>query len=293
MHIFITGGRGFVGSALTKFFLKKKYKITILSRNSSDLSDVRIINSTEEISPDETIDVIINLAGSSINKRWSEPYKQQLVKSRLDVTRDLVRLIKSLKTKPKLFISASAIGYYGSQNNEYIDEDSKYIDDFTHELCNLWEKEATKAEKFGVRTCITRLGVVLGKNGGALKEMLPAFKLGVGGKIGSGKQFFSWVHMDDVVNVFNFLIQDKSQTGKYNLTSPNPITNYDFTKELGKTLCRPTIFPLPAFVVKMIFGEMGEKLLLNGAAIYPKKLLDSGYSFKFKTIDLALKDILN
>ena len=293
MHIFITGGRGFVGSALTEFFLKKKYKITILSRELSDLSGVRIINSTEEISPDETIDVIINLAGASINKRWSEPYKQQLIKSRLDITRDVVSLINSLKTKPKLFISTSAIGYYGSQNNEYIDEDSTYIDDFTHELCNLWEQEAAKAEKLGVRTCITRLGVVLGKNGGALKEMLPAFKLGVGGKIGSGKQFFSWVHMDDVVNVFNFLIQDKSQTGKYNLTSPNPITNYDFTNELGKTLCRPTIFPLPAFVVKMIFGEMGEKLLLNGAAIYPKKLLDSGYSFKFKTIDLALKDILN
>ncbi len=293
MYIFITGGRGFVGSALTEFFLKKKYKITILSRELSDLSGVRIINSTEEISPDETIDVIINLAGASINKRWSEPYKQQLIKSRLDITRDVVSLIKSLKTKPKLFISSSAIGYYGSQNNEYIDEDSTYIDDFTHELCDLWEKEAIKAEKLGVRTCITRLGVVLGKNGGALKEMLPAFKLGVGGKIGSGKQFFSWVHMDDVVNVFNFLIQDKSQTGKYNLTSPNPITNYDFTNELGKTLCRPTIFPLPAFVVKMIFGEMGEKLLLNGAAIYPKKLLDSGYSFKFKTIDLALKDILN
>ena len=293
MHIFITGGRGFVGSALTKFFLKKKYKITILSRDSSDLSDVRIINSTEEISPDEIIDVIINLAGASISKRWSESYKKQLVKSRLDITRNVVSLIKSLKTKPELFISASAIGYYGSQNNEYIDEDSTYIDDFTHELCDLWEKEAAKAEKFGVRTCITRLGVVLGKNGGALKEMLPAFKLAIGGKVGSGKQFFSWVHIDDVVDVFNFLIQDKSQTGKYNLISPNPITNYDFTKELGKTLCRPTIFPLPALVVKMIFGEMGEKLLLNGAAIYPKKLLDSGYSFKFKTIALTLKDILN
>ena len=293
MHIFITGGRGFVGSALTKFFLKKKYKITILSRDSSDLSDVRIINSTEEISPDEIIDVIINLAGASISKRWSESYKKQLVKSRLDITRDVVSLIKSLKTKPELFISASAIGYYGSQNNEYIDEDSTYIDDFTHELCDLWEKEAAKAEKFGVRTCITRLGVVLGKNGGALKEMLPVFKLAIGGKVGSGKQFFSWVHIDDVVDVFNFLIQDKSQTGKYNLISPNPITNYDFTKELGKTLCRPTIFPLPALVVKMIFGEMGEKLLLNGAAIYPKKLLDSGYSFKFKTIALTLKDILN
>jgi uncharacterized protein (TIGR01777 family) len=215
-----------------------------------------------------------------------------LIDSRLEITKNLILLIKSLKTKPNLLISASAIGYYGNQSNNYIDENSLYINDFTHKLCNLWELEAKKAEKLGVRTCITRLGVVLGKNGGALEEMLPIFRLGLGAKIGSGKQFFAWVHIDDVIGAFNFLIKDKTQKGIYNLTSPNPVTNYRFTKELGKMINRPTVLTIPKFVIKMIFGEMGDKLLLNGSAVYPKKLLDSGYEFQFKTIEASLENIL-
>ena len=207
-----------------------------------------------------------------------------LIDSRLEITKNLILLIKSLKTKPNLLISASAIGYYGNQSNKYIGENSLYINDFTHKLCNLWELEAKKAEKLGVRTCITRLGVVLGKNGGALEEMLSIFRLGLGGKIGSGKQFFSWVHIDDIIGAFNFLIKDKTQKGIYNLTSPKPVTNYRFTKELGKMINRPTVLTIPKFVIKMIFGEMGNKLLSNGSAVYPKKLLDSGYEFQFKTM---------
>jgi len=292
MNILITGGTGFIGSALTEFFIQKGYLITILSRNPQALSSVRIIKSIEQISVDEKIDIIINLAGAPINKRWTNSYKELLIDSRLGVTKNLILLIKSLKTKPDLFISASAIGYYGTQNNKYIDENSLYINDFTHELCNLWELEAKKAKKLGVRTCITRLGVVLGKNGGALEEVLPIFRLGIGAKIGSGKQFFSWVHIDDVIGAFNFLIKDKKQKGIYNLTSPNPVTNYRFTKELGKMISRPTVLSIPKFLIKMIFGEMGDKLLLNGSAVYPKKLLDSGYEFQFKTIEASLENIL-
>ena len=284
MNILITGGTGFIGSALTKFFIQKGYLTTILSRNCPALSSVRIIKSIEQINVDEKIDIIINLAGAPINKKWTNSYKEVLIDSRLEITKNLILLIKSLKTKPNLLISASAIGYYGNQSNNYIDENSLYINDFTHKLCNLWELEAKKAEKLGVRTCITRLGVVLGKNGGALEEMLPIFRLGLGGKIGSGKQFFSWVHIDDIIGAFNFLIKDKTQKGIYNLTSPNPVTNYRFTKELGKMINRPTALTIPKFVIKMIFGEMGDKLLLNGSAVYPKKLLDSGYEFQFKTI---------
>lgn len=292
MNILITGGTGFIGSALTEFFIQKGYLITILSSNPPALSSVRIIKSIGQISVVEKIDIIINLAGAPINKRWTNSYKELLIDSRLEVTKNLILLIKSLKTKPDLFISASAIGYYGTQNNKYIDENSLYINDFTHELCNLWELEAGKAEKLGVRTCITRLGVVLGKNGGALKEMLPIFRLGLGGKIGSGKQFFSWIHIDDVIGTFNFLIKDKTQKGIYNLTSPNPVTNYKFTEALGKMINRPTVLTIPKFVIKMIFGEMGDKLLLNGSAVYPQKLLDSGYEFQFKTIELSLENIL-
>jgi len=288
----ITGGTGFIGSALTKFFIQKGYLTTILSRHCPALSSVRIIKSIEQINVDEKIDIIINLAGAPINKKWTNSYKEVLIDSRLEITKNLILLIKSLKTKPNLLISVSAIGYYGNQSNKYIGENSLYINDFTHKLCNLWELEAKKAEKLGVRTCITRLGVVLGKNGGALEEMLPIFRLGLGAKIGSGKQFFSWVHIDDIIGAFNFLIKDKTQKGIYNLTSPNPVTNYRFTKELGKMINRPTVLTIPKFVIKMIFGEMGDKLLLNGSAVYPKKLLDSGYEFQFKTIEASLENIL-
>jgi len=292
MNILITGGTGFIGSALTKFFIQKGYLTTILSRHCPALSSVRIIKSIEQINVDEKIDIIINLAGAPINKKWTNSYKEVLIDSRLEITKNLILLIKSLKTKPNLLISASAIGYYGNQSNKYIGENSLYINDFTHKLCNLWELEAKKAEKLGVRTCITRLGVVLGKNGGALEEMLSIFRLGLGGKIGSGKQFFSWVHIDNIIGAFNFLIKDKTQKGIYNLTSPNPVTNYRFTKELGKMINRPTALTIPKFVIKMIFGEMGDKLLLNGSAVYPKKLLDSGYEFQFKTIEASLENIL-
>ena len=292
MNILITGGTGFIGSTITKFFLQQNNYITILSRGRSKvLKPVRVIESINQINTNEKINIIINLAGSSINKKWNKTYKEILISSRVEVTKSLITLIKALKEKPDLLISASAIGYYGTQNNKYLDETSSYIDDFTHELCNLWELEAQKAQELGVRTCITRLGVVLGKNGGALEKILPLFKLGLGGNIGSGKQFFSWIHVDDVIGIFNFLISNKEQKGIYNLTSPSPTTNSQFTKALSRTLKRPDFFTVPSFLIKMVFGEMGDKLLLNGSAVYPKKLLDNGYEFKFKTIESVLKNI--
>ena len=292
MNILITGGTGFIGSTITKFFLQQNNYITILSRGRSKvLKPVRVIESINQINTNEKINIIINLAGSPINKKWNKTYKEILISSRVEVTKSLITLIKALKEKPDLLISASAIGYYGTQNNKYLDETSSYIDDFTHELCNLWELEAQKAQELGVRTCITRLGVVLGKNGGVLEKILPLFKLGLGGNIGSGKQFFSWIHLDDVIGIFNFLISNKEQKGIYNLTSPSPTTNSQFTKALSRTLKRPDFFTVPSFLIKMVFGEMGDKLLLNGSAVYPKKLLDNGYEFKFKTIESALKNI--
>jgi len=294
MNILISGGTGFIGSAITNIFLQQNNQVTILSRGRPKiLKPARFIQSINQINANEKIDIIINLAGSTISKKWSETYKRILISSRVEVTRSLITLIKSLKQKPDLLISASAIGYYGAQNSNYLDENSSYIDDFTHELCNLWELEAQKAEELGVRTCITRLGVVLGKNGGALEKMLPLFKLGLGGKIGSGKQILSWIHIDDVIDVFNFLILNTEQKGIYNLTSPSPTTNSQFTIELGRELKRPTFFTVPSFLIKMVFGEMGDKLLLSGSAVYPKKLLDNGYEFKFKTIESALKNIIN
>lgn len=294
MNILITGGTGFIGSALTKFFLQQNNFVTILSRQKSKLFEsVRTIQSINQIDANEKIDIIINLAGSPISKKWSEAYKQTLISSRVDTTKSLITLIKSLKQQPDLLISASAIGYYGTQNSEYLDETSSYIDDFNHQLCDLWELAAQNAEELGVRTAIARLGIVLGKKEGALKKMLPLFKLGLGGEIGDGKQFFSWIHIDDVINIFNFLITNKQQKGIYNLTSPTPITNAKFTYELARILKKPAFLNIPSFAIKMIFGEMGVKLLLNGSAIYPKKLLANGYEFKFSTIESALNNIIN
>ncbi|MFK7974100.1 MAG: TIGR01777 family oxidoreductase [Rickettsiaceae bacterium] len=292
MNIMITGGTGFIGSALTEFFLQQGHNITILTRNTRNLPNIRVIQSIKKINSAEKIDVIINLAGATINKRWSNSYKKELINSRLTITQDVISLIKKLQSKPRLLISASAIGYYGLQNNNHIDETSSYVDDFTHKLCRLWESEAKKAEEFGVRTCITRLGVVLGKNGGALKEILPIFKLGLGGKIGSGKQWFSWVHIGDVIGVFDFLINNKKQKGVFNLTSPDPISNCKFTQTLGKIVNRPTIFTIPKFVIDLLFGEMGNSLLLSGSAVYPDKLLRCGYKFQHKSLDKALENIV-
>jgi uncharacterized protein (TIGR01777 family) len=209
MNTLITGGSGFIGSALVDFLVNKGYIVTIVSRQRLKLKGINVIRSTQEIPAEEKVDIIINLAGETINKRWSDSYKEELINSRLKVTNDVSSLIKKLKSKASLLISASAIGYYGSQNNNYIDESSSYIEGFTHKLCSLWESEAKKAEDFGVRTCITRLGVVLEKNKGALKQMLPIFKFGLSCRIGSGKQWFSWVHIDDVISVFEFLIKNK------------------------------------------------------------------------------------
>ena len=192
---------------------------------------------------------------------------------------------------PKIFISASAIGYYGSHSDEILTETSKPNKEFTHELCKKWEQEALNAEDLKIRTCITRLGVVLGKGEGTLKKMEPPFKLGLGGKIGSGEQYFSWVHINDVISAFEHLINNKKLSGIFNLSSPNAITNSNFTKALGTALNRLTIFPMPSFAVKTMFGEMGETLLLNGQRVFPKKLLDSGFKFNFEKIDEALKNI--
>ena len=293
MNVLITGGTGFIGSYLVEYLLGKSCNITILTRDKRKVSSgIRAIEDVNEIKPSEKIDVIVNLAGSPINKRWSDKYKQELVDSRINTTKSVVSLIKKLKKKPEVLISASAIGYYGSQDDSILDEDANPRNEFTHQLCKKWENEALKAEELGVKVYITRLGVVLGKKGGALKQILPPFKIGLGGIIGSGKQYFSWVHIHDVISAFSFLVENKKQSGIYNLTAPYPVTNSIFTKTLGKHLKRLTIFSMQAFVVKILFGEMGKTLLLNGQRVVPQKLEKAGFKFKYPKIDNALKEIL-
>ena len=298
MHYLVTGGTGFVGQQLIANFLQSNHQITVLGRDRNKIlklfnDKVRAVDSLSKISENEIIENIINLAGEPIaNKRWSDKQKEILMGSRVKTTQNIIELISNLKTKPKNLISASAIGFYGRRGDEKLNENSKSGDEFTSKLCNLWESEAKKAKKFGVRVCLARFGIVLGKNGGALSKMLPAFKIGLGGKIASGNQFMSFVHIDDIVAAINFLITNQNLSGAFNFTVPNPVTNQEFSKTLAKNLSRPAFFDMPEFVVKILFGEMGEALLTNGQKVLPEKLLESGYKFKFTNLELTLQNIL-
>ena len=296
MKFLITGGTGFIGKKLVSFLIQNNHEITILTRNNKKInnSSINAIEDLASINKDQYFDVIINLAGASISKRWTEAYKKELINSRITITQNLISLISRLEKKPKLLISASAIGYYGiHEEGSVLDEKSKPIRGFTHLLCKRWECEAIKAENYDVRVCIARLGVVLGKNGGALEKMITPFKFGLGSIIGNGKQIMSWIHIDDVINIFNLFITDIQQKGTYNLTSPNPVNNYEFSKKLGKALNRHVILSMPSFMVKLLFGEMGENLLLKGNAVRPKRILETGYIFLHPYIDETLLNIIN
>lgn len=309
----ITGGSGFIGTVLIKQLLLENHDVTVLTRNEvktaqhfaavidearedfQTKSKVKTVSSLDAIYPDQSFDVIINLAGQGIaDKRWNDEIKQQLIDSRIKTTQALYEFIKELTLKPDVFISGSALGYYGlRETDDAIDEEGGADDSFSSHICQLWEAEAKNIEALGIRTCYLRTGIVLGKNGGALAKMLPPFKMALGGPIGSGKQWMSWVHMDDIVGMIRFAIDNETIKGPINGTAPEPATNKAFSKALGKALKRPAIFPMPAFVVKMLFGQMGEELLLAGQKVIPKKLTQAGYQFKHSTLEDALEDIVS
>ena len=296
MKILITGGTGFIGTALyNKLLNNKTNEITVLSRHPEQKKpQVNSINSLNGLEKNTSFDVIINLAGEPIaDKKWTKDQKQKIISSRIDTTENIIEYIKHSITKPKLLISGSAIGYYGiNQSNKDHDENDTFDESFSSELCKQWESAALQANTYGVRTCLLRTGIVLGKNGGALKKMLPPFKMALGGKIGSGEQWMSWIHLDDLVGIILHCIKQDSITGPINGTSPNPSTNNNFTKALGKALKRPTFMPMPKIVIKMLMGQMGVELLLSGKKILPIKALEYGYQFQYPTLDRALNNIL-
>lgn len=297
MHILMTGGTGFIGQALCQQLVARGDQVTVCSRNPDQVSarcgpTVKGIDRAQSLPADAAIDVVINLAGQPIaDARWSESRKQSLLDSRLQPTQDLVNWIESVENKPALVISASAVGYYGDMGGQTLDESSEFHDEFAHQLCDQWEQTARKAEASGVPVAIVRLGPVLGPGGGFLKKMLPAFKLGMGGKLGSGGQWFPWVHRQDVVAALLFLMDQPDASGVYNLTAPQPVSNQVFTETLASILNRPAWFGMPAPVLKMIFGELSE-LLLGGQHALPKRLLASGFQFQFDSLKPALQDVL-
>lgn len=298
MKILITGGTGLIGYNLCKALIAK-YKnidITIFTRNTSltkNTSNIQIKYIDNFNNLDNDYNVIINLAGEPINKgRWTDNKKAKIFSSRIDITRKLIEYINKLEKKPELLISGSAIGFYGSHQSQIFTEDSKAADGgFTHQLCREWEVVANKAKDYGVRVVNLRTGIVLAKQGGILREMLLPFKLGLGCQMGNGKVWMSWIHIKDLCNMIMYIINNKNIEGPVNATAPNPLQNGDFSKILAQVLNRPMFLTMPSFVVKIIFGEMGDTLLLNGQKVLPDKIIKAGYSFEFDNLNKALNNL--
>jgi uncharacterized protein (TIGR01777 family) len=278
--IAITGASGFVGTSLIKYFSALGYKVLPIARD--------VLNNQEKLNEIlNSSDIVINLAGANIINRWSESYKKLLYSSRIDTTSKIVNTIKNIQNKPKLLISTSAVGIY--DNKETYNENGNYSNDFLSKLCQDWENEASKAKSDSTKVSIFRFGIVMGKDGGALQKMITPFKLGLGGVIGNGSQSFSFIHIDDLLNAYKFVIENNYEE-IFNLTAPEPTTNKGLTLALGKTLKRPTILPVPEFVLNLIFSE-GAKVLTDGQSVVPKKLLDLGFKFKFKTIEDTIDNL--
>lgn len=297
MKIMITGGTGFIGQALCPALLAAGHTLTVYSRypdkvNSILGDQVTPLGSLKALSESDHFDAIINLAGAPIfGKRWTDERKQVLLHSRIDITQDLVEFIARAQTKPEVFLSGSAIGFYGNQGDTILDETSPGQDNFGRQLCVEWENEAEKAKEYSVRVCLLRTGLVIGKNGGFLQPMILPFKLGLGGRLGSGKQWMPWIHIDDHVAICLALLNNAELNGPFNLTAPNPVTNQVFAQTLASVLHRPASLPAPAWVLKRLLGEMSE-LLLGSQRVIPKRMLNAGYQFKFTELDRTLREVL-
>lgn len=282
MNIFISGASGFIGSNLLKYLGQKGHSCIPL-KVKNDLDEKNF----------NDVDAIVHLAGESItHKRWSPQQKLIIATSRIKGTQHLSKIVTEFKNPPKIFLSASAIGFYGDRGDELLDETSKPGSGFLSATCQEWEKATRLTENSGIRVIHLRTGIVLGKQGGALSQMLAPFKWGLGGKLGNGKQWMSWISLVDEIRAIEFLLNTPTLSGPFNLVSPHPVTNQEFTKTLGQVLRRPTIFPIPSFLLKIMFGEMAKATFLASAKVLPKKLMEAGFEFNHPTLKEALQEIL-
>jgi hypothetical protein len=299
MKVFMTGGTGFVGAYLSRELGQAGHTITILTRRerppSPDQPGISFLaGDPTQAGPWMAAvpehDWIINLAGASIFNRWTEALKKEIMESRVRTTRNLVTAVAEGDLN-QLFCSTSAIGYYGPRGEEDLTEASAPDHSFLGELARNWEAEALKAQGLGIRVVITRFGIVLGKDGGALGQMAPLFKKFLGGPLGSGLQWFSWIHQKDHARAFQFIQEHGEIAGPVNFTAPNPVRNRDLATALGRVLHRPSFITAPEFMVRLIMGEFGETLL-TGQKVFPRRLLDAGFNFNFPTLEGALADLL-
>ncbi|MFZ2312634.1 MAG: TIGR01777 family oxidoreductase [Methylobacter sp.] len=298
MNILITGGTGFIGSALVKSLIEQGHTVTVLSRSPDKVakifdSGVNALGSLTQLKAEDRYQVIINLAGAPIvDARWSEARKQLIRDSRIGLTEQLITCIARMTVKPELLISGSAIGYYGDQGDTVLTEQSTPYEDFSQQLCADWEATAKQAEQFGVRVCLIRTGLVIASGGGFLQRMLPTFRLGLGGRLGDGRQWMSWIHRKDWISIAQTMIADSTMRGAYNATAPNPVTNAEFTRILAKCLKRPALLPVPACLLKMLLGEMSQ-LVLGSQRVMPERLLAQGFKFQYDELTAALNEALS
>lgn len=301
MKIIVSGGTGFLGRPLVKRLLEANHSVVLLTRNPSSARDLKHESIQVEQWDGKSVgtwaqqmdgaDAVINLAGESIGgKRWSERQKGCILNSRLDATKTLVSAIAQAKKKPSVFISASAVGYYGNVESGDVTESHPRGNDFLSDVCEKWEQESGKAVPLGVRVVNTRTGVVLEKGGGALKKMLFPFKLFAGGPLGSGEQWFPWVHRDDLIEIILSILQNPALSGPVNVSAPESVTMKEFCTALGKAIHRPSWAPVPAFVLRAALGEMS-LIVLTGQRVVPKKLQEAGYTFRYPKLETALQTI--
>jgi uncharacterized protein (TIGR01777 family) len=313
MKILISGSTGLIGHELVNFLQKNGHSIGVLVRKKKKCSDSGCgcpcdkgsAGQIQEIfwNPDtgeidrnelEGYDGVVHLAGESIAEgRWNAAKKQRILESRVKGTELLCSALSQLKSKPKIMVSSSAIGFYGSRADEELSEKSTAGEGFLADVCKKWESATVSAKNAGIRVVNLRTGMVLSKKGGALGKMLFPFKMGLGGVIGSGKQWMSWIGIDDLVGLIDFALQETGVVGPLNGVAPNPVTNREFTKSLGKVLGRPTIFPMPGFIAKIAFGEMADALLLSSTRVVPSEAIRYGYRFKWNRLEECLAGLLN
>ncbi len=296
MKIVISGASGLIGTQLVAKLSTSGHEVVRLVRRSPKAGEIQWNpkSGTLDASALEGVDAVIHLSGAGIgDKRWSDGYRKEILDSRTDTTALLAKTIASLSRKPSVFLSGSAIGIYGARNDEQLTEVSTHGTGFLAEVCEQWEAAAKPAVDAGIRTVYLRTGIVLSPKGGALKKLLPLFKLGVGGKFGNGKQWQSWISIDDEIGAIEYLLTS-NVSGAVNLTAPNPVTNAEFTKVLASVLKRPAIVPVPTFAPKILLGgELADALLFTGQRVIPAALNASGYSFKHTTLESALRSLLS
>ncbi len=298
MNILITGGTGFIGEELRTMLLKQGHNLVIVSRNPEKHEDEaaknqRFISWDDDLASEmNEIDGVINLAGENLfGQRWTDEVKKRIMNSRVQSTKQLVEAMRNAESKPEVFVSASASGIYGNRGDDILDEEEVHGDDFLAEVCEAWEAESQKATEFGVRVVNPRIGIVLEEGGGALGKMIPPFQFFVGGPVGSGEQYMSWIHRTDLCQALIFPMGNQEFSGAYNVCSPNPVTMNDFAETLGNVMNRPSVFRVPKFALDIVLGEAA-KPVTDSIRMQPKKLQVAEFEFHFEYLEEALADII-